>query len=107
MKVKITKKGHYWPEPLYRFFKKWCRPGRDLSPKVAAGTLLYMALSPNIREKLEELAYTPDIAGVIERLKSQVENSEWEWKAYEILAEISALLASPPQKDRGEHAKSA
>jgi len=59
---KIAKKSYYLPEKLTEAFGEWCKPGRDLSPKIAGAILLWMAIeSADLREKLVELAYKDNI----------------------------------------------
>ena len=58
MEVKISKKSYYLPVILVEIFKKWCKPGRDYSPKVAGAMLYYMSLSPDTREACEKAAHT-------------------------------------------------
>jgi hypothetical protein len=68
MEAKITKKSYYLPDALTEFFKVWCKPGRDFSPKVAGAILYFMSLPPAIREKCEKLAYSEDIQAAIAQI---------------------------------------
>lgn len=58
MEVKISKKSYYLPVNLVEIFKKWCKPGRDYSPKLAGAMLYYMSLNPDVREACEKAAHT-------------------------------------------------
>lgn len=68
MEVKISKKSYYLPDLLVVFFKKWCKPGRDYSPKVAGAIFYYMQLPPDIREACEKAAYSDSIENAIKKL---------------------------------------
>ena len=61
MEEKKSKKSYYLPDKLIDFFAEFCKPGRDYSPKVAAGILLYMVVEPSIREALQKLTTRKDI----------------------------------------------
>jgi hypothetical protein len=58
MEAKISKKSYYLPDILVEKFRKWCKPGRDYSPKVAGAMLYYMSLTPDIREACEKAAHS-------------------------------------------------
>jgi len=62
---KPAKRSYYLPVPVVDAFKLWCKPGRDLSPKIAGAMLLWMALdtpelkatADRLRQELVKLAY--------------------------------------------------
>lgn len=58
MEAKISKKSYYLPDILVEKFRKWCKPGRDYSPKVAGAMLYYMSLTPDKREACEKAAHS-------------------------------------------------
>jgi len=53
------------------FFAKWCKPGRDYSPKVAGAIFYYMTLPAHIRENCEQAAYKDDIKKTLSDFKNE------------------------------------
>ena len=67
---RYPKKSYYLPERLIDYFVKWCKPGREYSAKVGAGILLYMSVTPTIREKAEKLSDIRDPDAAIKEMRS-------------------------------------
>ena len=106
MEVKCTKKSFYLPDPLYDFFRVWCKPGRNYSPKAAGAILFYMALSPDTRDQCEKAAHRGDIEQLVGAIKSEVEKQNWEAQARAAFSSALVALDGPKQKRQGKSAKS-
>ena len=96
MEAKISKKSYYLPENLVILFKKWCKPGRDYSPKVAGAIFFYMQLSPNVRRACEKAAHSENIKVAMKALESELERLKLENLAHEVI--LNALTQTKSQK---------
>lgn len=99
MDSETKQKSYYLPVVLAEYFKIWCKPGRDYSPKVAGALLYFMTLPPDIRQKCEKLAYSDDIKTVIDQLTESSKNDDliskmWNVPALPIQPEEHAILYS-------------
>ena len=70
-----TKKTYYLPKKLSEVFAKWCKPGRDYSPKIAGAMLAWMTLEPAAREKIVGLAYSDNLKKAAIEAKKVLINS--------------------------------
>ncbi|MCE5184949.1 MAG: hypothetical protein LLF76_02345 [Planctomycetaceae bacterium] len=89
MEAKISKKSYYIPDVLHEFFAEWCSPGRDYSPKVAAGIILYMAMYPEIQQAAEKLAHTENLNAAILELRQRIDASVVNRKRAEFVATLT------------------
>lgn len=58
---KYPKKSYYLPEELTEYFSEVSKPGKDYSPKVAAGILLWLCLDDKTRKQAEIFAHSKNI----------------------------------------------
>ncbi len=82
----LKKRSYNLSKALVKYFANWCKPGRDYSPKVAAGMLLYMAMDPKVREAAEKLAYKTkfeDFATSMSKIQSLLSDHYFDTKQKE------------------------
>ncbi len=84
-----TKCNYYLPRVLVHYFRKWCKPGRDYSPKAAAGILLYMAQDADIQNFAEKMAYENNVEIAINKLQSKLADVIVDKKRQSILDKLS------------------
>lgn len=88
MEEKISKRGYYLPDTLTEFFSEWCSPGRDFSPKAAAGLLLYMAVDTEIQQEAEKLAHSKNIKSAIVTIRKSIDRATVKRKKLEYLESL-------------------
>ncbi len=93
MEEKNSKKSYYLPDELMKFFAEWSKPGRDYSTKVAGAVLVYMTLSPDLRKKAEQLAFSGATAGAVDEMRLLIERDT-------ITRKMTAYYEGLPEKKR-------
>ncbi len=69
---KHPKKSYYLPVKLTDYLAKAAKPGRDYSPKVAAGILLWLSLDQTMQKIAEVLAEENNIESAIQVLSEEL-----------------------------------
>ena len=105
MEAKISKKSYYLPENLVILFKKWCKPGRDYSPKIAGAIFFYMQLSPNLRDLCEKAAHSDNIEDAMKAMSSELEKLKLENLAHEVILNALTQTKLHEQNKIGKSSK--
>ena len=106
MEAKISKKSYYLPDNLVILFKKWCKPGRDYSPKIAGAIFFYMQLSPNLRDLCEKAAHSDNIEDAMKAMSSELEKVKLENLAHEVILNALTQTKLHEQNKIGKSSKS-
>jgi len=92
MTEKISKNSYYLPKNLMVFFRDWCFPSKNYSPKVAGAILFFMSLPASVREAAEKSAFETDIENALKTIKKLHDDTAFRGRFEEAFADFQKAL---------------